>query len=284
MSTEELTQPAADEAADAEFEQAFNEFSHADTDVAELPDTDDSDNPPEPDTAPAETPQPTVEQLMAELEQTRTLAQDFEHRFKSEVGRQAAYQRQVQELKTQLQALPQQASTATQQKKLSNRMAKIAEDFPELAEVLQEELSEAISTVRQELDQNLQPIRQREQEAYYAREEQRVAEAYPNFADVVRSTQFHRWFAEQPEAVRSLAASPYAQDAIAVMDYFTGGARFKQPQAVAPNPQVGEVQARRQAAMQRNVSVKNSAPAPVTDAPDDYESAFNFYAKRLGKK
>lgn len=287
MSTEELEQSAAPEAAESEFDQAFKEFA-VQSDAPEA-----SETPIEPEReAPAddyvETPapeaaQPTVEELMAELEETRKAASDFEHRFKSEVGRQTAYQRQIQELKTQLQTLPQQATTQAQQKKLSDRMARIAEDFPELAEVLQEELNEAITGVRQEMDQSLQPIRQREQEAYYQMEEQRVAQTYPDFSEVVRSTDFQRWFSEQPEAVRSLASSPYAQDAIAVLDYYTGGQRFAE-QAAAANPQVNQVQVRRQAAMERNVSVRNSAPPPVTDAQDDYYSAFDYYAKRVGKR
>lgn len=287
MSTAELEQSAADPAAESdEFDQAFKEFAGQDDDAPEGAAQDDAPEPEAPADAPEpkrEANQPTVESLMAELEATRKAAQDFEHRFKSEVGRQTAYQRQIQELKAQLQSLPQQAATQAQQKRLSDRMAKIAEDFPELAEVLQEELNSVVSSVRQELDQNLQPIRQREQETYYQMEEQRVAQTYPDFAEVVRSTDFQRWFSEQPEAVRQLASSPYAQDAIAVLDYYTGGARFKQQQA-EPNPAVNQVQARRQAAMERNVSVKNSAPAPVSDAPDDFESAFNFYARRLGKK
>lgn len=285
MSTEELDVQAAQGAAEDEFEQAFKEFSGS---AAKADDTLDDETPEQ--IAPAadseagggeqNTPthaEPTVEELKRQLEETRKAAQDFEHRFKSEVGRQTAYQRQIQELKQQIQNPPQ---TQAQQRRLSERMAKIAEDFPELAQAFQEELSEAIGQVRQEVDQHLQPIRQKEQESYYRLEEDRVREAYPDFNDVVRSTDFQTWFSQQPEAVRSLAASPMAQDAIAVLDYYTGGKRFQQE----PNAKVQQVQARRQDALQRHTSVRNTAPAPVTDAPDDFESAFKFYARRLGKK
>lgn len=286
MSTVELESPAALEAAEGdEFEHAFAEFAAAQDGEAEaVVDAPDQEDPAH-DPAQAEPPEreasepapPTIEALTAELEQARQAASDFEHRFRSEVGRQAAYQRQISELKAQIQSTPN--PTSAQQRTLSERMTKIADDFPELAQAFQEELEEAIGAVRQELDQNLQPIRQREQEAYLQMEERRVAEAYPDFQNVVRSTEFQAWFSEQPEAVRSLAASPLAQDAIAVLDYYTGGQRFRQE----PNAQVQQVQSRRQAAMERNTSVRTSAPAPVADAPDDFESAFNYYAKRLGK-
>lgn len=286
MSTEELDVQAAQGAAEDEFEQAFKEFASADREQDDTPDTDGAPEQDAPATeseggevgaAPAQK-ELSAEELKQQLEEARKAAQDFEHRFKSEVGRQSAYQRQIQELKAQLSNNPPQ--TQAQQRRLSERMAKIAEDFPELAQAFQEELSEAIGQVRQEVDQHLQPIRQKEQESYYRLEEDRVREAYPDFQDVVRSTEFQTWFQQQPEAVRSLAASPMAQDAIAVLDYYTGGTRFKQE----PNPQVRSVQAKRQAAMERHTSVRNTAPAPVTDAPDDFESAFNYYAKRLGKK
>ena len=284
MSTEELEVQAAPEAAADEFEQAFAEFAGGSSDT-EAPQTEEAPEQEAPATEPEGSeadpagmaPEPTVDDLKRQLEETRRAAQDFEHRFKSEVGRQTAYQRQIHELKQQLQSPPQ---TQAQQRRLSERMTKIAEEFPELAQAFQEELSEAIGQVRQEVDQHLQPIRQKEQESYYQLEEGRVREAYPDFNGVVRSTEFQTWFAQQPEAVRSLAASPLAQDAIAVLDYYTGGKRFQKE----PNAKVQQVQARRQEALQRHTSVRNTAPAPVTDAPDDFESAFNFYAKRLGKK
>lgn len=290
MSTAEHENPAADQAAEDEFDQAFNEFAggssaedltqdnEPDTDPApQAADESDGDSDSGGDSGNADPAPASLDDLKRQLEEARNAARDFEHRFKSEVGRQTAYQRQIQELRQQLQNPPAQAG---QQRELSARMKAIADDFPELATAFQEELQDAVGRVRSEVDQHLQPIRQREQEAYLRSEESRVREAYPDFTDTVRSTEFQTWFSQQPEAVRSLAGSPLAQDALAVLDYYTGGQRFQQQAGSSP---VKDVQARRQSALQKHTSVRSSAPAPVTDAPDDFESAFNYYAKRLGK-
>ena len=77
--------------------------------------------------------------------------------------------------------------------------------------------------------------------------------------------------------MQSLAGSKDPQDAIAMLDYFTGGKRGAPPQA---DPQIQEIKARREQALQRNVTVRNTSAPQIADAPDDFDSAFAYFAKK----
>lgn len=269
---------AATAAEDQSFEDAFAEFSGA----RDVPDQD------EPSTTETEvvvekeqTEQPeATEQKVGEsdsdyekrLQAAEEAAKTWEHKFKSEVGRQTALQRKVGELEAQLKERPQSPQA---QRQYSERMQGLMNDFPEIAQALQEELETQLATVREEVQQAVAPMKQQEEQRQYAAEEQQVVAKYPEFVQTVNSREFLEWFQDQPDAVQALAASPKAKDAIAVIDYYSASRR-----QVAANPEVQNIMAKRNASLERNVSVKNSAPAPVNDGPDDFESAFAHFARK----
>ena len=282
MSVEQSQESAALEAADegTEFEQAFAEFSSGEQEEVTEQETPEETQEPESEAQPVAE-ESDYERLKRELEETRKAAQDYEHRFKSEVGRQTAYQRQIQDLKAQIQAAPNQ--TQAQRKQLSSRMTELMGDYPEIAEAVSDEISEAIRATRDEISSQLRPFHEREKQAAYQTQEAAVKAAYPDFEQIAGSTEFANWFANQPQSVRSLAGSRDPQEAIAVLDYFTGGARFKttEPQG---NSQVQQIKEQRQATLQRNQSVRNTAPPPVGDSADDFESAFQYFANKAKRR
>lgn len=258
-------------AEDQSFEEAFAEFSRPDPLASEpVPDQDEPPQEDEPKEEPkVEEPQTDVAAKLAAAEQA---ARDWEHRFKSEVGRQTALQRKVGELEAQLKERPQSQQA---QRQYSDRMQALMQDFPEIATALQEELETQLAAVRNEVRQAVEPMKQQEEQRRYQAEEARVKEKYPDFAETVNSREFLDWFQTQPEAVRSLAASPFANDTLAVLDYYSA----TRPRPVE-NAEVQQIAQRRQQSLERNVSVRNSAPAPIADAPDDFEAAFNHYSRQ----
>jgi uncharacterized protein YqcC (DUF446 family) len=272
---------AATAAEDQSFEDAFAEFSGASID----PDQEEtSTEEAKPEAAEEQTEQPeAIKQQVGEsdkdfetrLQAAEEAAKTWEHKFKSEVGRQTALQRKVSELEAQLKERPQSQQA---QRQYSERMQGLMNDFPEIAQALQEELETQLATVREEVQQAVAPMKQQEEQRQYAAEEQQVVAKYPEFAQTVNSSEFLEWFKDQPDAVQALAASPKAKDAIAVMDYYSASRR-----QVAANPEVQNILAKRNASLERNVAVKNTAPAPVADSPDDFEAAFAHFARKRNK-
>lgn len=283
MTTEiEAAPVAADD--NSEFEAAFAEFSEARDEPEGKEDSDEGYETSEPEAEPEATPEPEqqVEQktddLDARIAAAEKAAKDYEHRYKSEIGRQTALQKKVQELQAQLEQRPQAAAS---QRQYTERMQNLMGEFPEIASALQEELDARLAEVRNEVQSAVAPMKQQEEARQYQAEESRVREIYPDFVDVVKSQDFMDWFERQPPAIKDLASSPHANDALAVMDYYTG---YKGRNQAAANPEVQDTIAKRQAALQRNVSVKNTAPAPVSDGPDDFESAFEYFARKRNKR
>lgn len=271
---------AATEAAD-EFEAAFSEFAGVRDEGTEVVANDEppADEPAaEPDAQAEELKQdvaPKAEEAPAGSTEQQKV--DWEHRFKSEVGRQAAYQRQIAELKQQLEAVKKGAPESKPARQATKQMERLMEDFPDIAEATQAEIAARVEEIRAELQQSLAPVKEAEQQRTVQREELSVKEAYPTYTEIVNTTEFFDWYSRQPEAVQALARSSKAGDAIAMLDYYTGGKRT----ASADTSAVQEIKEKRQQALQRNVSVRSTAPAPVGDAPDDFESAFaHFSAKR----
>ena len=269
---------AAAEAAD-EFEAAFGEFSEAREDGAEVVAEEPPAEEPAADTeAKTEEPKQGEPQKPAGMTEQQTV--DWEHRFKSEVGRQAAYQRQIAELKQKLESVQKQAPESKPARQATESMKRLMEDFPEIAESVQAEMDARLAELRGELTQSLAPVKEEQQQRVVQREEETVKGTYPNYTEIVNTTEFFDWYSRQPDAVQALARSNKAGDAIAMLDYFTGGKRS----ASAETSAVQEIKEKRQQALQRNVSVRNTAPAPVGDAPDDFESAFNHFSARLEKR
>lgn len=268
---------AAPEAAD-EFDSAFAEFAGAkdeppveaahDAPVAEQQ-AEEKKEEVAAEAKPEEQPAAPVEQKV-----------DWEHRFRSEVGRQAALQRKIQELESQVTSLKQQPAETPDKPQVSQQMARLMEDFPEIAEAMQAELDARTEAIRGEFRQHVEPLKEVEQQRAIAKEELSVKEVYPDFVETVRTQDFLDWFQRQPAAVQALAGSSRASDAIAMLDYYTGGKRAT-PQA---NADVQEIREKRQQALLRNVNVRNSAPPPVGDSPDDFENAFAYYAKKAERQ
>lgn len=271
MTTENQTDAA--NAAEDDFDSAFAEFSSARDEptsesAVEASSTDES--------APT-TEEPVVEQapapedLKALLEAERKRAQEFEHKFKSEVGRQTALQRQIQELQRQQTQQPQKEEAP----KRSAEMQKLVEDFPEIAAALESEIASRLGSVKQEVDQKLQPIAIAEEKRELAAEEAATLDVYPNLKELVNTKEFSEWLPRQPAAVQALAGSPFSSDAVALLDYFTGG---KRPNA--SGSQVQGIKEKREQQLSRHVSVKNTAPPPIADAADDFESAFAHFSQK----
>lgn len=205
-----------------------------------------------------------------QLEQAEKRAADWEHRYRSDLGRQAALQKKIADLEAKLQDSGQRSDETRSE--YSERMQNLMQDYPEIAEALQEELDRRLGGVKQELAPMFEERQRRERDTAEAA----VLEVHPDFKEAVQSQEFVDWFSKQPDAVQRMGASDDPRDAIAVLDFY----KALNGKAVQSNPAVQQIREKRSRALERNVTVRNTAPAPVGDAPDDFETAFRYYAQK----
>lgn len=231
-------------------------------------------------------------------EQYRQLVGGIEadlQRLRSDDGRVAAYQQRyteaksrAEELQTKLQALeakPATATTTQQQQDAKDELDELAQEFPELSKQINIRFEKLIQRLAPQPAQQpaaaTEPDRStaKPQPAVnadvedLAREYAALQAAHPDYKQVSGSPEFVAWIKSQPTAVVGLAGSNRAADAIYVMDTFKADRQRRNEAAAA---------AKKQADRQRlaaSVGVR-STPSRAATPPDDFESAFEFYASR----
>lgn len=296
--TEVTPEENSEASAEQEFDQAFDEF--ADSSSSEESDSESgrprdemgrftaADN--------SEGGEPAEEEPEELPEAAETKPQeniDWEHRFKSEAGRQRALQQKVSEREQTIAQLQQRLQHAQQPAPAGNNPEQsgmsdaewgaLKEQFPEIARGLEARLSgvsqQYESKFQQqqqtisELQQQMQPMQKQAHESYRSAQFQILEQQHPDYQDVAGSGDFQYWLNQQPGQIQQLMGSDNAADAA----YLIG--TYKQHKA-ATAPQTTELEQRRQRKLQsaQTVPARSGNKKPV--AEDDLDAAFDYFADR----
>lgn len=256
-------------------------------------------------------PQALREAHERELAEAKTRAEAAETARKSAEGRYKAAQTKLNHLEkgappaaaAQPAAAAKEASTATPEsgKDAGGTAAGVKTDdaspaveMPPEWKDLQDNLPDVAAAVEarfkgvfkvvDEARKHTQIIEQDTAERFKTEQSTVLNDAYPGWDKAVRTPEFKDWLGRQPQAVKSLAASDYAADNAALLEYY--GYKPSKPEATNDAPAAGgktaaQIQADRDAALLRGTSVKGSGASGVlADAPNDFEAAFSYYAKK----
>jgi len=240
------------------------------------------DEPTEGDAPPQETAEQRVERLERE-------AQQWQHRYQSDLGRQNALQRKIQQLEQENRQLQQRGSQSADNGGEAGdnpdgsgysdaEWEELKQDFPDMARAIEKQMGAMQSRYEQrinQLEQQLSPIQaQAEQQAYRA-QEQALESQHPDWRDVVQTPDFHAWLREQPPAVQQLTNSEEAADAAFLLQSY----KLTKGQA-APQANQG-LQQRRQRQLQAAQTVPNRGGRRRSEIPDDDEDAlFDYFASK----
>lgn len=302
-----INEPAPDRAAPG---AALDDPQEANQDAEPLAEGEQQAEPEAPtaDPAPAEVKPPRLEDLLAfapkdkadlykaVIEQT---AQDL-HRLRSDDGRVTAMQRLYHEAKAakdaadaKMKELEQRAAQPMTGAEKTQLAADIAEEqdafskeFPEFSDavnvrferLLKKHLPSAPPATQpaaapQVGQQPAQTANDPVEVASLAKEYAALAAAHPDWQQATASPVYQSWKAAQSAETRRLIESESAADAIRVMD------RFKSDLALSRRKQELEQKTESRTRLAQHVGVKGS-PSRPTAVPDDFESAFNFYASK----
>ncbi|MEX0385868.1 hypothetical protein [Spiribacter onubensis] len=239
-------------------------------------------------------PEDDVSKRLAALEAEN---EKLKHSEASQRGRLGAYQKQINALQRELQerqntpqAVPEQDNSAQRQEAAEAAGVEdweaLKSDFPEVAKALDARLESEKSRIeadrqRQaqleqrlaELQNAVQPIQQQAQDQYLRSQMDALSARHPDWREVVSAPEFAEWLNQQPPSLRKLTESDDAAEAAALMDLYKS-------QRGAPEAAEGNSTDRRQERLASAQSVPRRGAAPKSGAPDDFEAAFNHYAKR----
>lgn len=218
-------------------------------------------------------PEPTVDQLKAQL-------QELHHKERSTSGRIGAFQKRINDLERQLTERQENILRSLQ----DGDDKDFRENFPEIANALDKRDQRLAQTVAMEVQKKtmaqLEPLKQAEQQRFVQSQYAALEAAHPNWQQDVRSSDFTQWLVKQPQQVQSLASSDSAEDASALLTFFKATAKPQSAQNVPTaqaNEPIDQVNQQRKAKLAQATGIPSrSKPASTSAIPDDFESAFKF--------
>lgn len=228
-------------------------------------------------------PQETAEQRLERLERE---AEQWRHRYQSDLGRQNALQRKIQQLEQEKQQLQQQPQPSGEGEGDDNpegsgmsdaEWETLKKDFPEIAAGIDQQLSRVTQQYEsriQQLETQLTPIQQQAEAQAQVAEENALASQHPDWRETINTNDFHAWLSEQPQTVQELTNSPYAADAAYLLTSFKV--------MTGRNRQSGNAdQARRQRRLQSAQTVPSRGGRQRSDVPEgDEDALFDYFAER----
>jgi hypothetical protein len=227
----------------------------------------------------------------------------LQHTIDSDAGRVSAFQRKINNLERQQQAAPRAQPSSSQiadaMKGSDAQWDQFKEDYPEVAQALDNRFAAMGVAAQDSIDQTLAPVKEHQahiaqvdaSNAHKARID-KVAEVYPTWTAEVKKPEFNSWLSTQPPGVQALSESDDTEDASTLIGLYDGHLVAEGQPTLKADPgstSVNEVPAdttrantRRQQQLEAGTTVP-SKPARVdgtAEAGSEFEDAFAVFAKR----
>lgn len=259
-------------------------------------------------------PEEVRENILRLKEQHDRFAQDL-HRYKSDHGRVAAYQRKADQLQRELEQLRKQSKDPTKPQENIAAALKIEsdEDFqrlleadPTFARMFERQLKKVAETVEESYGKKFQELNTRiatkEEDDFLSREQEKLLSYVPNAAEVVSHPAWQEFKELSPPGVRVLAESVYADDLYLAMQLYGQFVhqRYQQPtgqEAPANNTQpapassqsappsnVDKIAQERQRKLQGGPGVQPSKPTAASVPIEDPETLLKKYYEEIRKE
>ena len=178
----------------------------------------------------------TLENITYRLKQTESRIGSVQNKLFNE---EQAKSKKQQADAGQQRPPEEKASTAPKEVTLEE-WEQFKEDFPEIAAPLEERLSaikvETDPQILQQMQEALQNEINSVREAFSAELERRTLTlSHRDWEKIIQSQEYNDWLADQPDEIQDKTLSPYAADAIEVLDRFKASrkARKKSPSEIA---------------------------------------------------
>jgi hypothetical protein len=235
-----------------------------------------------------------AKQHLATLEEERN---KLAHKAASDAGRVSALTRRVTELE-KVDAAGKKASAAT----ADAEWKEFADSNPELAQRIEAKF-EAENGKLAETQQLVDWLAQEQITRVKSERDAKMDQASPGWKTTLSSPEFKGWFAQQSAGMQALGESPVVEDAVLVIKQYYTAHPDKAPKKAAAETddkkvddsttqqtaasdeektEVEKVQEKRQKQRQdaTGVQTKVTSRESTTVAPDDFDLAFEFFAKK----
>ena len=222
--------------------------------------------------------EPQVAEEPDPLTAARKEAQLWQHKYNSDLGRQNAFQRKVNEQQDYIKQLESQMQRSSPTDMTPAEWKAVQDDYPDIAQGVQAQFASLearhqaeVAAIRNEL----KPMQEQAADAYVQSQFQILSNQHPDYAEIAQSPEFGAWVASQPNNVQSMIESTDAGEAAYLIQTYKN--------SLAPvQPANTELKQRRDKQLQQAQTIPKRGGRTVSNLPpdDDFEAAFDFYADR----
>ena len=250
-----------------EFEAAWNEdrgdISEPKAETVEEPEAETVE---EPEAEIVEEPEPEPDaEFKGEFEAAQAKIKELEHSVASGNGRVSALTRKLYESNS-----PPAEDKAPAVESDTTKWNSLKEEYPDIADGTAEKLDAMEARVERMVEERLAPIRKMEEERYVDSQVDIVSRAYPEWQDTINTDGFTTWLDDQPLKVQDLKKSFESEDYIYLLKCYNG----------SKSEQVAEIKTSRENVLKSNVAVPKRGRTTPSGPPDDFESAFAYFANK----
>jgi hypothetical protein len=215
------------------------------------------------------------EGLEDQLKTANAETQKWIHKYNSDLGRQNAYQKQIEGLKQQNNALRKQSSGEGNAKPDT-----LKEDYPDIAEGTDSRINRATEPLMrkiEELEEKLTPIQEKQQKDAIGEQYNQLEQEHPDYIEISKDVQFHNWLGAQPLPVQAMINSEDANEASYLLRLYKNDKGLVTEQEEVPS----ELKQRREKQLRQaqNVPSRGGRSQEIVPPNDDFDAAFDFFAK-----
>lgn len=215
------------------------------------------------------------EGLESQLKNANAETQKWIHKYNSDLGRQNAYQKQIEELKQQNNALRKQVSGEE-----NDKPDTLKEDYPDIAEGTDSRINKATEPLMRkiaELEEKLTPIQEKQKQDVIGAEYTKLEQEHPDYVEISKDPAFHTWLGTQPLPIRSMIESEDATEASYLLRLYKNDKGLVPVEEEAPS----ELKQRREKQLRQaqNVPSRGGRSQEVVPPNDDFDAAFDYFAK-----
>lgn len=208
--------------------------------------------------------EPSVEDDRSGYEAAQAKIKELEHQAVSDSGRVAALTRKIRETQSSISPIDEGVPEST------GKWDTLREEYPDIAEGAAEQMSALEARVERMVEDRLAPLREMEESRYTDNQIDLVQRSYPEWQETVHSDDFGGWLDKQPLKVQDLRKSFESEDYIYLLKCYNAD----------KSEQVEEIRSSRENTLRTNVAVPKRGPSRPSGPPDDFDSAFAYYAQR----
>jgi len=233
--------------------------------------------------------EPEGDSLESELRRAREEVQQWQHRYNSDLGRQNAYQRQIEERDQRIAELEKQVQRKPELPE-NESIKRLADEFPEVDQAMQAYLVQQEKKLQAKYDADIRALKTYYKQQEFDRERmqrdsfrqsqiQRLAQEHPDWEEVTASNEYQQWIANAPPSIQKVAAeSEDAADAAYILSSFKA--------ATGQSQASDELKQRRQRQLQqaRTVQSRSGQQRGMEPPADDGDAAFDFFASKVDQR